>query len=328
MKNAFLTILLIGIVLSSYGKKVKFAVDLTDIEVSFYGVHVTGDFQTLAGFEGGDWNPNSTPLAREGVTTIYSTVIDIPAFAKYEFRYVNGDQFYETEFVPLESRVGYDFDDNRWIFVDSTANDTTFSGAVMFGGNAPKDMVLVRFLVNMQNVASISPVGVHVAGNFQGWNPAEIRLYSFGGTVYEIIAFVGPGDYGYKFFNGNTLAESEVVPVDCEVNGSRRLIASEDIVLEQVCFSGCVDCTTGIEKMKTIGLQVYPNPVNEVLRVNLPLSGMSDVLLIDCQGRQLISLSGLEGGVNQIPVKYLKAGIYRIIVFNDQLKSSANFVKN
>src|SRR3989344_125947 len=119
----------------TFAKKIKFSVDMTGIAISPFGMHISGDFQTLAGFSGGDWMSNNTPLTQEiSDTNIYSIVVDIPAFAKYEYKFVNGDQFYEAEFVPEESRVGYNFNDSRWIYLDSLADDTTFVGAILFGG--------------------------------------------------------------------------------------------------------------------------------------------------------------------------------------------------
>ena len=93
----------------------------------------------LQAFRKGDWASNTTTLTQEGSTEIYSIVVDIPAFAKYEYKFLNGDQFYEAEFVPI-IRVGYNFNDNRWIYVDSLANDTTFVGAILFAGNAPAEI--------------------------------------------------------------------------------------------------------------------------------------------------------------------------------------------
>ncbi|MBK8686725.1 MAG: hypothetical protein IPN26_18020 [Bacteroidetes bacterium] len=46
-------------------------------------------------------------------------VVDLPAFAKYEYKFLNGDQGYEVEVVPEESRANYNLSDNRWIYVDS-----------------------------------------------------------------------------------------------------------------------------------------------------------------------------------------------------------------
>src|SRR5687768_5761872 len=90
-----------------FAKKVKFSVDMDTITVNATGMHVMGDFQAVAGYPGGDWLPNTTPLTQEATSTIYSVIVDIPAFVKYEYKFVNGDQSYEAEFVPVPSRVLY-----------------------------------------------------------------------------------------------------------------------------------------------------------------------------------------------------------------------------
>ena len=183
-------------------KKVKFSVNMTGQTISVYGVHVSGDFQTLAGFAGGDWASNTTLMTQETTdTNIYSIIVDIPAFKKYEYKFLNGDQWYEVEFVPVESRVGYNFNDSRWIFIDSLANDTTNIGAIMFSGNAPSGYTLLRFVVDMQSQTSINTNGIHVAGNFQGWNPILTRLCNLDTTskYYEVISYVHTGNYEYKF---------------------------------------------------------------------------------------------------------------------------------
>src|SRR6185436_20741908 len=224
MKKILFLFFVLAACTNLFAKKVKFSVDMTGQTLSPNGIHVTGDFQTAAGFPGGDWQPNTTTLTQEGSTNIYSIIVDIPAFTKYEYRYVNGDQSYEVEFVPIESRVGDNFDDNRWLWVDSLANDTTDIGAIVFDTNAPAGLTLVRFLVDMQNEPSVSPAGVHIAGDFQGWDPSKIMLYSFGSDVYEIISYVNPGTYEYKFYNGNTGGSMENIPALCSVNTNREIV--------------------------------------------------------------------------------------------------------
>ena len=80
-----------------FAKKVKFAVDMTGQVISPNGVHISGDFQTEAGYPT-DWDAEATTLTKEGSTNIYSVTVNIPAFRKYEYKYVNGDKFYEVEF--------------------------------------------------------------------------------------------------------------------------------------------------------------------------------------------------------------------------------------
>ncbi|MCC6372815.1 MAG: hypothetical protein IT236_17560, partial [Bacteroidia bacterium] len=158
-------------------KKVKFSVDMTGQTVSVNGVHVVGDFQALAGL-GPDWDPATAAMAKEGNTNIYSIIVNIPAQRKYEFRFVNGDLSYEAEFVPNESRVGYNFVDNRWLYVDSLANDTTFIGAILYAGNAPSGKTLVRYKLNTNHLGAVPASGFHVAASFQSFDPTKIKLYT------------------------------------------------------------------------------------------------------------------------------------------------------
>ena len=88
MKKIFLIISLVSVISFAHAKKVKFAVNMTGQTISTYGVHVAGDFQTIAGFTGGDWASNTTLMTQEADTNIYSIVVDIPAFSKYEYKFL------------------------------------------------------------------------------------------------------------------------------------------------------------------------------------------------------------------------------------------------
>lgn len=253
----------------AFAKKVKFAVDMTDQTLSPNGIHISGDFQTIAGFPGGNWNSATTPLLPESNPMIFSAVVDIPANRKYEYKFINGDQFYEAEFVPEPSRVGHDFNDNRWIFVDSLSTDTFFVGAIKFGGNAPEGLKLIRFAVDL---AEVNPVNaVHLGGNFSGWDYQKNQMFSFVNKLYEIILFVPSGNYQYSFANGNSLALAENVPISCAGGVGKRIInLQSDSVLSTVCFGKCDPCITPISLPQKSGpfVQVFPNPsVNQKVRI-------------------------------------------------------------
>lgn len=89
---------------------------------------------------------------------------------------------------------------------------TTFSAAA----------TSLTFRVDMRGRA-ISPAGVHVAGNFQAaagfggdWNPATTALTDADAdSVFELTVQVPAGTYAYKYVNGTTWPESEIVPGLC-----------------------------------------------------------------------------------------------------------------
>jgi len=269
MRKFLLINLLLLISTGLFAKKVKFSVDLDTVTPNINGVHITGDFQDEAGFPA-DWDPATTQMFQEPTdTSIYSIVLDLPAFRKYEFKFVNGIFGYEVEFVPVESRVGYLFNDNRWIYIDSLSNDTQVVARVFFAGNAPAGKHLLRFKVDMRNEASISPNGVHVAGNFQGWDTAATYLYSFDGDIFEYITYVDSGmpsfEHEFKYFNGNSSGTQENVPTACSnANTNRGVYVSKDTVLIAVCFSQCSPCAgNGISEGDIASsINIFPNPSN------------------------------------------------------------------
>ena len=324
MKKVFFFFFLLSSILLS-AKKVKFAVDMSGQIINATGIHVSGDFQAAAGFPGGDWTSNTLLNRETNDTNIYSIIVDIPAFRKYEYKFMNGDQFYEAEFVPLESRVGYNFNDNRWIYIDSLANDTTFVGAIRFACNAPKNKKLVRFYVDMTNF-SVSVNGVHIAGDFQGWSTVNTILYNFdNSSIYEMICYVDSlSSYEYKFYNGNTTASTEIVPSSCALNNNRYFTSLSDTLMPIVCFSSCSDCsTTGIENEKKASkFQIVPNPTSSYseLTIENP-ENVKEIVMFDYTGRMIRKYDNVAENKIILEKNQLDAGVY-LVKFSDYEKQS------
>lgn len=326
-KIATLFAALMLIVVSASAKKVKFAVNMMNEVVNTTGVHVMGDFQAVAGFPNGDWQPNTTAMFQEsGDTNIYSVVVDIPAFRKYEYRFLNGDQSYNSEFIPEESRVGYDFVDNRWLYIDSLANDTTFIGAIVFSGNAPAGLNLMRFKVNMAPVSDLlDPTGTHLIGDFQNWNLTTHYMYSFVQDIHEIIAYAPLGTYAYQFVNGESDLGIETVPDLCGVNTHRELILLSDSVLDAVCFEGCnsTDCVVGVSEMRTSAISCFPNPMNESALINLYQLGCVNIFITDMQGALVKQYLNYSNPALTLSKSDLSNGMYLIQVVSQNGKSLA-----
>lgn len=315
----------------SFAKKIKFSVDMDTITPNVNGIHIAGDFQDEAGYPD-DWNPATTLLTKESPSsTIYSIVLDIPAFHKYEFKFVNGIFDYEMEFVPVESRVLYNFLDNRWVYLDSLSNDTQIVKPVIYSSNAPAGKHLLRFRVDMQYVSSVSPLGVHVAGNFQGWNPTTNYMYSFTGKMYEYITYVDTGnstfEHQYMYYNGEANSDKETVPVACaNINGNRKVFISKDSILSIVCFSQCSPCS--LSSMNEVSMMdlpsIYPNPSNGSFVISNLRSYNNSINIYDVVGN-LVYTAPVK---NQQEVLYLNLpkGLYFLRTQNGLAATSSKLM--
>ena len=103
--------------------------------------------------------------------------------------------------------------------------------------------VNVTFRVDMQN-QTVPPEGVHIAGNFQGWNPSLTPMTNLIGAIYT---YTYSGTMGenlqWKYINGDAWGEDESVPGACASGGNRYLtVPANDTVLTAVCFGSCLPC--------------------------------------------------------------------------------------
>lgn len=297
----------------SEAKKVKFTVDMTGQTVSSFGVHIVGDFQTLAGYTGGDWVPNTTEMKRADTTSpIYSVVVEIPAFRKYEYRFINGNQLYETEFVPEASRVGYNFNDNRWLYVDSLTNDTTDAGPIVFSGNAPAGKKLMRFKVEIPGNISIHTKGIHVSGFGGQMDPKYGAMYTFGDRVYEIISYHDSGNFlNYRYYNGLLLSEAETVPQACNVFDNREIQMLKDTVMPSVCFGSCEACVrTGLRSASLPAFSPYPNPAHQGFYLPCALSCENDLEIFQINGQPIYRQPCAKGSSMYINTISWAPGLY------------------
>ncbi len=296
-------------------KIVKFSVDMTGQTISPNGVHVSGDFQTEAGFPS-DWDSKSTPLVKELGTDIYSVLVTIPAFRRYEYKFVNGDQFYEVEFVPEKSRIGFDFNDNRWVYIDSLQFDTLNLPKLLFGGNAPSGKKMIRFKVDLSLQNTNHTDGVHVGNTLNHWNPKKNTMVSFSGKTYEYIDFTDTGYIEYKFVNGFI---NEYVDSNCSNKSKNRYISIySDTVLEAICFSECKECVSKITPpTKQIGaIILYPNPSKGLMVLKISdASQPYSVILNDFRGSEIKRFENVRNELI-INTEDLPKGIYFMEVNN------------
>jgi alpha-amylase len=325
MKRVFICLLTL-VSFSASAKKVMFQVNMESWVKDSMGIQVTGDFQDEAGFPA-DWDPGTTAMT-QGVadTNLYWCVVDIPAFVHYEFKYVNGIYGYQQEFVPFESRVNYNFIDNRWFYLDSLSNDTFVLPAVRFGGNAPAGKSLIRFYVDMTNEASVSPNGVHVQNDMNSFSNTAARMFSFDGIAYEYIDYVDSGmttAHEYRFVNGSTAGNVEALAGWCaNGNGYRAIAAPRDTMLPTVCYTFCAACSTvGLPEIAGNNFSVAPNPANDYVQLTFSSAETRVVSVVDYAGREVANVTSTETFL-QLDTDTYASGVYfvRVMSANGSVK--------
>jgi hypothetical protein len=210
--------------------KVVFNVDMTGQTVSADGVHLAGNFQ--------GWNPSSTLMQPMG-SNRYSCSVDLQSGTLAEYKYINGTTWGQVEEVPAS--CGLLPDGNRYYTVPNaniiSLPNVAFSACGPFASN-----VYVTFNVDMTG-QTISPEGVHIAGNFQGWNPSATLMTPLSGNIYTYTHALMPGTQAaYRFVNGATWNQGEGVPEACSLPGgnSRYItVPGASAQLPDVLFGTC-----------------------------------------------------------------------------------------
>jgi hypothetical protein len=284
---------------------VTFRVDMKWQTVSPDGVHIAGNFQ--------DWDPSKTIMTDQG-NNFYDFTINLTPGDNIEYKFINGNTWAQVEIVP--SACGPEPDYNRQFVVPDVE---TIVPAVCFNScsSCPSSLVNVTFKVDMTG-ENISADGIHIAGNFQGWNPSTTLMTDMGNNIYSFSTLLMPGtQVEYKFINGSNWDQSENIPASCGLlpnNNRYVMIQSVDMVLPLVRFSKC-----GANSINDWGTEIgnritlYPNPVSNNLYLEELQFKDAMVTILTLDG-QIVSTNSIYGGKGSINVESLNAGIYFIKV--------------
>jgi len=284
---------------------VTFLVDMTYEVISPDGVHIAGSFQ--------GWDPAATALTDLG-ENIYGITLPFPGGEYHEFKFINGTSFDVAETVPEECGVPDGFGGySRYITVpgnDTTLMPVCFSSCEICG--PPPVDVDVTFRVDMAN-EDVSLLGVHLAGDFQGWDPGATLMTNTTEAIYEYTFTLQSGSvHEYKFINGNAWGMDETVPTGCAQNNNRFIeVPSENIVLEAVCFGSCDICppisVNENEANITGGKVFYPNPATKTIWFDSRFGEFIRVSVISIDGTALIDSEIIH---RSLDISSLTKGLY------------------
>lgn len=290
---------------------VTFRVDLQHVTVSPDGVHVAGSFNNWSYIQ--NVMTQTSPLIYE-----FSTILEEGQY--HEFLFVNGNSAAVAENPPANCTAN----GHRYITIPN--HDTVLTAycydSCLACGSAPQ-FVNITFRVDLRNADSISLEGIHLAGNFQGWNPSATPMVTTGDSLYTYTgSFLAGSTIEYKFINGNTAAGYEVVPLPCSQNSNRLLtVPDQDTILKKVCFSRCDTCVViiGVAEKGTgdfaLG-QNAPNPCDAFTRIGFRIAKAEHVKirLFDATGFEIRTICNdfFSEGAHYLTIetKELRSGLY------------------
>jgi hypothetical protein len=204
----------------AFGISVTFQVDMNNETVDANGVHMAGSFQ--------GWDPAATALSDDDGDGIYSIIVDtLTAGTTYEYKYINGNAWGQDETA---------FGGNRSVVIPDTS---IVLPPYCFNSLILCTEVYVTFNVDM-SFETVSDAGVHIAGGFQGWDPAATELFDVDGDgVYSITLQQTSGEtVEYKYINGDAWGQDETA-----LGGNRSLtVGDDDMVLPNYCFNSLEPC--------------------------------------------------------------------------------------
>jgi 1,4-alpha-glucan branching enzyme len=249
---------------------VTFQVNMQDQTVSANGVHLAGNFQ--------GWDAASTEMTDVDLNGIYEVTVAIDTNSTILYNFINGDTFGEQESVP--STCGADNGFGGFNRTYEVLETNAIIDAVCFGGCVDCEPIVepltvdVTFQVNMQD-QTVSANGVHLAGNFQGWDAASTEMTDVDmDGIYEVtVAIDTNSTILYNFINGDTFGEQESVPSICGVDngfgGFNRTyeVLETNAIIDAVCFGACVDCEPIVEPL-TVDITFQVNMQDQTVSAN------------------------------------------------------------
>ncbi len=262
MKKIYLSILSLMVAVGAMAQTaVTFNVNMGIVGPSD-SLHVVGNFQD-PNYDNVPENPdyqNWTPNAASGLMTdddfdfVYSATLMLQP-GRYEFKFVNGNDWPYSESVPSTCTVEVNGNSNRQVMVGADPVEYT----VCYGECADCGMNAVRVRVDMSTYdddgngiggepgIDIHPDGMFMNGSFVTWSTFVPLQDWDGNKIWEgLITTFAADPIEFKFINGpDWIFPNESVSGSCGAGNGNRLVTITDVntVLPVYCWNSCDPCT-------------------------------------------------------------------------------------
>jgi len=297
-------------------KNVTFQVDMNQVTAGFTTPEVNGFWN--------NWCGNCNAMTDANGDGIWEVTIPLEVGTTQEFKYsADSWTIQEMNDPTAPCTNGNATYTNRVLVVP--AADTTLP--VVCWSSCYGCTVDVTLKVNMAwEVANnaISADSVHVAGDFQGWNPgATVMTDADNDGIYEVTINVpANSSIQYKFINGNAWGTDESVPAACSVAGTANrgaTFAYGDSTLAPVCFGKCTDCMASLdEALQNVSL--FPNPTRGQFNLaRMDAASEVEVSVLDLQGKVLTVATWNAGSESLgIDLSSFANGVYMVRLTSEE----------
>jgi hypothetical protein len=295
---------------------VTFQVDMNQVSQSFTTPEVNGLWN--------NWCGNCNPMTDANGDGIWTVKLPLAVGTTQEYKFSADNWAIQEQNNPAAPCTNGNATYTNRVFT-IPAQDTVL-GVVCWSQCTACD-VDVTLKVNMaweKANNAISANGVHVAGDFQGWNPATTPMTDADNDgIYEVTVNVpANSSIQYKFINGNAWGADESVPSACVVTGTWNrgaTFAYDDSTMAPVCFGKCTDCVASIdEALQNVSL--FPNPNRGQFQlVRMDASTNVEVSILDLQGKVLTVAKWNEGAESlSVDLSNFANGVYMVRLTSEE----------
>ncbi|NJC25633.1 hypothetical protein [Neolewinella antarctica] len=264
-------------------KMVTFRVDMSGQTVDANGVHIAGNFQ--------GWSPGATRLTDAGNGIYEVTLPVLNSLLVLQYKFVNGNDWPMAEDPPEGCES---IDDNRLVIATGT-DDIVLPTQTFSGCENPTPTKDVTFRVEMTGF-DVSPNGVHLVGNFQGWSPGSTPMTDVGNGIYEVTIPVPAAiiSINYKFMNGNDWGTEEDPPEGCQTDDNNRFaglaLTTDTLAIPGVKFGSCESLTSVRELFAGNEFLLAPSISSDFVSVRWELARAQPLNLrvLDMNGRTMV----------------------------------------
>ncbi len=191
--------------------------------------------------------------------------------------------------------------------------------------------------VSYWQTQGVSPEKLTLGVPFYGYDfgVTPVASFTFRGIVTQDPFYAQLDNIGQKYWNGIPTIEDKTMLALNEVSGVMIWELGQDAFGSIIEYSLLRAIDKVVDEFSMVSSQapptttvgIYPNPVNDQLRLRLPDQATYEVRIFDVQGRLQLEQTLNTAESITIMVQHLRPGIYALQIKSDQRVLSGKFVK-